>query len=45
VLGTRGRGAVLQALLGSVAKRILAILPCDALVIGSRSTRDAPVAS
>ena len=41
VLGTRGRGALLHALLGSVAKRILAILPCDALGIGSRSTRSA----
>jgi nucleotide-binding universal stress UspA family protein len=33
VLGTRGRGAVLEALLGSTAKSILATLPCDALVI------------
>ena len=45
VLGTRGRGALLHALIGSVAKRILAILPCDALVVGSRSTRPAPGAS
>lgn len=33
VLGTRGRGAVLEALLGSSAKSILATLPCDALVV------------
>jgi nucleotide-binding universal stress UspA family protein len=33
VLGTRGRGAVLEALLGSTAKSILASLPCDALVV------------
>jgi nucleotide-binding universal stress UspA family protein len=45
VLGTRGRGALLHALLGSVAKRILAILPCDALVVGGRNTRDASTAS
>jgi nucleotide-binding universal stress UspA family protein len=39
VLGTSGRGALLHALLGSVAKRILAILPCDALVVSSRSAQ------
>lgn len=33
VLGTRGRGAVMEALLGSTAKSILATLPCDALVV------------
>lgn len=33
VLGTRGRGAVLEALLGSTAKSILATLPCDALAV------------
>lgn len=33
VLGTRGRGAMLEALLGSTAKSILAMLPCDALVV------------
>lgn len=33
VLGTRGRGAVLEALLGSTAKSILATLPCDALIV------------
>jgi len=32
VLGTRGRGAIREALLGSTAKAILAALPCDALV-------------
>jgi nucleotide-binding universal stress UspA family protein len=34
VLGTRGRGAVLEAILGSTAKGILSSLPCDALVVG-----------
>jgi nucleotide-binding universal stress UspA family protein len=33
VLGTHGRGAVLEALVGSTAKAILASLPCDALVV------------
>lgn len=33
VLGTRGRGAVMEALLGSTAKDILSALPCDALVV------------
>lgn len=33
VLGTRGRGAVLEALLGSTAKSILTTLPCDALIV------------
>jgi hypothetical protein len=33
VLGTHGRGAVLEALLGSTAKSILSSLPCDALVV------------
>jgi len=33
VLGTRGRGAVAEAILGSTAKGILASLPCDALVV------------
>ncbi len=33
VLGTHGRGAVLEALLGSGAKSILSTLPCDALVV------------
>lgn len=38
VLGTHGRGAMLEALLGSTAKSILASLPCDALVVrGPRS--------
>lgn len=45
VLGTRGRGGLLHALLGSVAERILAILPCDALVVSGRNTRDAATAS
>lgn len=33
VMGTRGRGAVAETLLGSTAKSILALLPCDALVV------------
>jgi nucleotide-binding universal stress UspA family protein len=33
VLGTHGRGAVLEALFGSGAKSILSTLPCDALVV------------
>jgi nucleotide-binding universal stress UspA family protein len=34
VLGTRGRGVLLESLLGSTAKAILSSLPCDALVVG-----------
>ena len=33
VLGTRSRGSLLHALVGSVAQKIAASLPCDALVI------------
>jgi nucleotide-binding universal stress UspA family protein len=33
VVGTHGRGAVLEALIGSTAKSILASLPCDVLVV------------
>jgi len=33
VLGTHGRGATLEALLGSTAKNILRSLPCDALLV------------
>jgi nucleotide-binding universal stress UspA family protein len=33
VLGTRGRGALAEALLGSTAKSILSSLSCDALVV------------
>jgi nucleotide-binding universal stress UspA family protein len=33
VLGTRGRGAVLEAFVGSTAKGILSTLPCDALIV------------
>lgn len=33
VLGTRGRSAMLEALIGSTAKSILQTLPCDALVV------------
>jgi nucleotide-binding universal stress UspA family protein len=33
VLGTHGRGAVMEAFLGSTAKNILSSLPCDALVV------------
>ncbi len=34
VLGTHGRGALLETFLGSTAKVILSSLPCDALVVG-----------
>jgi len=33
VLGTRGRGAVMEAFLGGTTKSILSTLPCDALVV------------
>ena len=33
VLGTRGRGSMLEVLIGSTAKTILQSLPCDALVV------------
>lgn len=33
VMGTRGRGAVMETLVGSTAKSILSTLPCDALVV------------
>lgn len=33
VLGTHGRGAILDILIGSVAKQIMADLPCDTLVV------------
>jgi nucleotide-binding universal stress UspA family protein len=33
VIGTRGRGALLETMLGSTAKSILSTLPCDALVV------------
>jgi nucleotide-binding universal stress UspA family protein len=39
VLGTRGRGAMLEALLGSTAKSILSSLPCDALIVRAPSGR------
>lgn len=43
VLGTRGRGAMLEVLVGSTAKSILSSLVCDALVVrapGSRTPRE-----
>jgi nucleotide-binding universal stress UspA family protein len=33
VLGTQGRGPMLEVLIGSTAKSILSVLPCDALVV------------
>jgi nucleotide-binding universal stress UspA family protein len=33
VLGTHGRGTMLEVLIGSTAKSILSALPCDALVV------------
>lgn len=35
VVGTHGRTGFLRAVLGSVAERLLRILPCDVLVVGS----------
>jgi nucleotide-binding universal stress UspA family protein len=37
VMGTRGRSAISELLIGSVAKQIMAELPCDALVIRGSS--------
>lgn len=45
VLGTNPRGVVLGALLGSVARRIVATLPCDALVVRAATPAPAPSAS
>lgn len=42
VLGTQGRGAVVEAFLGSTTKSILSTLPCDALVV--RGPRNRPSA-
>lgn len=39
VLGTHGRGAMLEALVGSTAKSILSSLPCDALVVRAPPAR------
>jgi nucleotide-binding universal stress UspA family protein len=36
VLGPHGRGVVLQALLGSVAQRVLREAVCDVLIVGTR---------
>ena len=38
VLGSARRGAVLHALVGSTAQRIVAMLPCDALVVPNART-------
>lgn len=38
VMGTYGRGPLLHALVGSVAKRMVERLPCDALVIDRRGS-------
>jgi nucleotide-binding universal stress UspA family protein len=35
VLGTHGRGAILEAIMGSTTKSILSTLPCDAMVMGA----------
>lgn len=37
VLGTHGRSALLEAIIGSTAKHVLAELPCDALVVPLRT--------
>ena len=39
VLGTRGRGAMLEAFIGSTAKSILSSLACDALVVRPPDSR------
>lgn len=39
VLGTRGRGAMLEAFVGSTAKSILSSLACDALVVRAPDAR------
>jgi nucleotide-binding universal stress UspA family protein len=39
VLGTRGRGAMLEAFVGSTAKSILSSLACDALVVRPPDSR------
>jgi nucleotide-binding universal stress UspA family protein len=38
VLGTRGRGRLKRALLGSVAQRIMAAAPSDVLIVPERSS-------
>jgi nucleotide-binding universal stress UspA family protein len=40
VVGTRGRGRLFEFFVGSIAKRILVELPCDALIV-----RESPVAA
>jgi nucleotide-binding universal stress UspA family protein len=45
VLATRGYGAIVGALTGSVTRRLLAEAPCPVLVVPSRSTGDAFLAS
>jgi nucleotide-binding universal stress UspA family protein len=44
VLGTRGRGALLEALIGSVAKEILGEVRCDALVVREPAVPTGPEA-
>jgi nucleotide-binding universal stress UspA family protein len=39
VMGTRGRGPLVEALIGSTAKSILQLLPCDALVVSGPPRR------
>lgn len=38
VLGTEGRSALFEIFVGSVAKEIMAELPCDALIVGEPAT-------
>lgn len=42
VLGTHGRGALFEVFLGSVAKQIMDVLPCDALVVREPRAAVAP---
>jgi nucleotide-binding universal stress UspA family protein len=46
VLGTHGRGALMQMFVGSVARDILWSLPCDALLVrGRRADTTSPASS
>ena len=42
VFGTHGRHAVFEALIGSTAKDIVSMLPCDALIVATARSRPEP---